>query len=81
MFQKRVVAMTCRTCGGEMIQRSRWRLFLVGVLMMAAISLAAIDSYLWVPGVLFLLVGAYLVVWATLGKGLWCRGCKKFNFY
>jgi hypothetical protein len=24
------------------------------------------------------LVGSYLMAWATIGKGLWCRQCKRF---
>ena len=71
--------LTCRTCGGEMIQKNRWRLFLVGLLMVAAIASAFFVPYFWVLGVLLLPAGAYLMVWATLGRGYWCRTCKKFN--
>jgi hypothetical protein len=35
--------------------------------------------YFWIPGILLVLVGGYLVVWVTLGKGCWCRECKKFS--
>lgn len=71
--------MTCKTCGGEMLQKNRWRLFLVGVLMIAAAGIAVFVPYFWAPGVILALAGAYLVVWATLGRGRWCRGCKRFN--
>jgi hypothetical protein len=71
--------MTCKTCGGDMIQKSRWRLFLVGVLIIASTGLAVFVPYWWAPGVILLLTGTYLVVWATRGKGRWCRGCKRFN--
>ena len=27
------------------------------------------------------LTGIYLIVWATLGKGSWCRNCKRFGFF
>ena len=71
--------MVCKTCGGEMIQKNRWRLFLVGVLMIASLGIAAIVPYYCAPGVILSLTGAYLVVWATLGRGRWCRNCKRFN--
>lgn len=71
--------MTCKTCGGEMIQKSRWRLFLAGVGMVASLGLAAATPYFWAPGVILSLAGAYLVVWATLGRGRWCRECKRFS--
>jgi hypothetical protein len=74
-----VLDMTCNTCGGAMIQRSRPRLLLVGVLMIASVGLAFHVPYFWAPGLILLLLGAYLVLWATLGKGQWCRTCKKFN--
>ena len=32
----------------------------------------------WIVGMLFLATAVYLYVWATRGKGLWCRVCKKF---
>jgi hypothetical protein len=35
--------------------------------------------FFWAPGVILLLTGIYLIVWATLGKGYWCRNCKKFS--
>jgi hypothetical protein len=25
-----------------------------------------------------LLTGGYLIIWATVGKGCWCRTCKSF---
>jgi len=70
--------MTCKTCGAEMIRKSSLRLLLIGVAMMASISIGLIVPYFWAPGVILFLIGSYLVVWGTLGKGLWCRHCKKF---
>jgi hypothetical protein len=58
--------MICKTCGAELIQRSRGLLFLVGVLMIASVILSPI--------------GLFLVVWATRGKGRWCRACKRIGF-
>ncbi len=56
---------TCNTCRGETVQKSRWRLLLVGSALSASVVLAV--------------VGVYLILWATLGKGLWCRQCKTFR--
>jgi hypothetical protein len=76
---KSFVARKCATCGGEMIQKNRPRLFVAGVLMLASIALTPFVPYFWAPGVLLALTGAYLLSWATLGKGAWCRACKKFS--
>jgi len=62
-----------------MIQKSRLRLFLVGLLMAASLTLAFFIPYFWIPSILLALIGLYLIVWATLGKGGWCRTCKKFS--
>jgi hypothetical protein len=71
--------MKCKTCGEEMITKSRLRLFIVGVVLVASVAAAFFVPYLWVPSILFLLIGGYLIVWATLGKGSWCRTCKRFS--
>jgi len=68
----------CKTCGGEIIQKNRWRLFIVGALMSASLAIAAFVRLFWIPGLILLVTGSYLMVWATLGKGCWCRACKKF---
>jgi hypothetical protein len=62
-----------------MVQKSRGRLFLVGVLMICSTGLAYFVPFLWGPAVVLVLAGAYLVVWATLGHGRWCRTCKTFR--
>jgi hypothetical protein len=71
--------MKCTTCDGELIQKNRVRLFAVGILMVCATGLAAVVPYFWAPGVILGLTGIYLILWATLGQGLWCRACKKFG--
>ncbi len=76
---ERRVDATCKACGGPITQRSRWRLLLVGSLMIAAAGLAAFLPYLWAPAIILGLAGAYLLAWAILGKGRWCRTCKRFN--
>ena len=52
-----------------MIRKSRVRLFVVGVLMLASMPLVLITSLFWIPYVVLLLTGCYLIVWATFGKG------------
>ena len=71
--------MKCKTCDGEMIQKNRWRISIVGVLMVVSVALAAVLPLLLAPGVLLLLAGSYLIIWGTVGKGRWCRVCKKFG--
>lgn len=69
----------CTMCGTEMIQKSRARLFLVGVGMVASLGLPITIPLLWAPCIVAALTGAYLVVWATVGKARWCRQCKSFR--
>jgi hypothetical protein len=69
----------CRRCGGEVVQKSRRRLALVGVLMIVVLALGVLSPQLWLPAVAFGLTGAYLLVWASVGHGRWCRGCKRFD--
>jgi hypothetical protein len=71
--------MKCKTCAGEMIQKSRRRLFLVGFLMCGSIAIAFFAPIFWATGIILLLTGLYLIVWATLGRGCWCRNCKRFS--
>src|SRR5262249_25152927 len=70
-----------QSCGGEMIQKSRWRLFIVGVLLSASIAIAFFFPYFWAPGIILELTGLYLMVWATFGEGCWCRTCKKLSIF
>jgi hypothetical protein len=62
-----------------MVQKSRSRLFLVGVVMIASVGVAAFGPVYGALGVILFFIGAYLVIWATLGKGRWCRACKRFS--
>jgi hypothetical protein len=72
-------SLRCGTCGGEMVQKSRLRLFIVGCLMVASLAVAGFFPYFLLPGIILLVTGGYLIVWAMLGKGRWCRECKKFS--
>ena len=71
--------MKCKICGSEMIQKSRFRLGIVGVFMTATIAIPFYYPLFWLPALVMFLAGAYLLVWATLGRGGWCRTCKKFS--
>jgi uncharacterized membrane protein len=71
--------MKCSYCGGELAQKSRASLFVASVMMFGCgIASFFIWPVFWIVGTLFLVTAVYLWVWATRGKGLWCRQCKKF---
>ena len=70
---------SCQRCGGEVVQKPRLRLMLVGVVMLAGLALVNVWPILWAPAILLALTGVYLLAWATLGRGRWCRGCKRFD--
>ena len=69
-------ALRCRTCGGALLQKNRLILFTVGMGMAASLVSALLFPLFWAPGIILGLAGAYLIVWAVLGKGRWCRNCK-----
>ena len=64
-----------------MIQKSRARLVVVGGLLLAASALALVIPHFWVPALILAFTGIYLLCWGTLGRGGWCRNCKKFSFF
>jgi len=70
---------SCPTCGGEMIQKSKARLIVVGLCMIASVAIALFPPLFLVPEIILALTGVYLLAWATLGKARWCRNCKKFS--
>jgi hypothetical protein len=61
------------------VSKSRARLALVGVLMIGALGVAPLWAPLWAPATLSGATGAYLLLWATFGRGRWCRSCKRFD--
>ena len=69
----------CPTCGGPLIQKPRSRLVL-GALVFLVISAVVFRAFHGFRVVLFTLgsVGLYLTAWALIGKGRWCRQCKRF---
>jgi hypothetical protein len=70
---------TCGRCAAEVVSKSRARLVLVGVLMIGALGVAPLWAPLWAPATLSAATGAYLLLWATAGRGRWCRTCKRFD--
>jgi hypothetical protein len=70
---------SCPTCGGEMIQKSKARLIIVGLGMIASVAIALVFPLFWAPGIILALAGIYLLVWATVGKARWGRNCKTFK--
>jgi hypothetical protein len=47
--------------------------------MFATIPLAFFIPFFWMVDIVLVLTGAYLLMWATLGRGYWYRNCKKFS--
>lgn len=74
--------MRCPTCGNEWTQKNRSALFLAGVVMiLGAIVFFFYFTILWIVSLMLLAISAYLIVWSTRGKGLWCRQCKNFPVF
>ena len=69
----------CSRCGAAQIQRSRALLFVTGALLCGSPLIAWFVPLFWPPALILFLAGAYLIVWATAGRGLWCRQCKSFQ--
>lgn len=65
--------LVCPTCGMELVRKNRLLLLAVGGAMITAAAFALLVPALLVPAILLVIVGAYLIVWATLGKAMWCR--------
>jgi uncharacterized membrane protein len=69
----------CPHCGGELTQKNRATLFVASLIMFGgAVASFFLWPVFWIVGMLFLATAVYLWVWATRGKGLWCRNCKRF---
>jgi hypothetical protein len=79
----------CKRCDGEIVQKSRGRLVVVGIVMLcvavavavavAAMGRGAIAYVVWPVAATAALTGAYLLAWASIGRGRWCRTCKRFR--
>jgi len=73
----------CPTCGGELIQQNRLMLIAFGIctLFAAAVTIRQGGFVDIVIALALMPIGGYLIFWAVLAKGLWCRTCKKFPLY
>ena len=69
---------SCPACGGPLIQKSRTKLIVTGLCMSASLVAAIFIPLLLVPAIILTLAGLYLFAWGTIGKGRWCRNCKRF---
>lgn len=69
--------MTCPTCGTELTQKRKSLLLVVGFAMLGSIAAISISLWLALPTIIAAIVGIYLILWATRGKALWCRTCKR----
>ena len=69
--------MRCPTCDRELIQKNRILLFLVGMAMLASMVASFVSAWILFPAAFLVLIGVYLMLWGTRGKGLWCRTCKR----
>jgi len=66
----------CSRCQGELTHRRRSQLLVVGILLCTPALIAIRIPLLWLPAIIMILAGFYLIYWATAGRGLWCRQCK-----
>jgi len=73
-----LVTNMCPACGHELTQKSRSLLALVGALFVAVAIPLLFFHYAWIVGIVTAAAGLYLLFWSVLGKGKWCRQCKKF---
>ena len=71
--------MNCPHCGTQLVQKNRAALLLGSIVFLAgAAGLFLVYPIIWIAALLLLVVGVYLLTWTVLGKGLWCRVCKRF---
>lgn len=68
----------CPGCGCEFTQKSLLKLSLTGIAFLAAAVFLLLVPFLWVASIPLAAVGIFLLIWSVLGKGKWCRRCKKF---
>lgn len=71
----------CKICGGEMVVKPKSRLLLVGLIMIASTALVRVIPFFWPFAIVLFLTGLYLIAWAAVGKGRWCRSCKQFGIF
>jgi hypothetical protein len=70
-----------KSCDGEMIQKSRVRLAVVGIFVLASFALAFVIPHFWMPAVILAFTGAYLILWPRLVKGAGAGIAKSPHFF
>jgi hypothetical protein len=74
--------LSCPTCGNKLLRKNRTKLFFVGfAVLLAIVGCFFLSPIFWIATSVLVLIAGYLIVWSTLGKGLWCRQCKKFPIF
>jgi VIT1/CCC1 family predicted Fe2+/Mn2+ transporter len=73
-----LVTNMCPACGHELIQKNRPLLSLAGAAFLIAAIPLLFFHYVWIVAIVTAAAGLYLLFWSVLGKGKWCRRCKKF---
>jgi len=72
----------CPSCGNELLQKNRVLLFVVGLVAVGATAACFfLSPFFWIATSFLVLIGGFLIAWSTLGKGRWCRQCKKFPVF
>ena len=80
-FNGQAALMKCPACHGEMVQKNRTLLLVVGLAMIASAALVVVSKYFLLTAIILVPVGGYLLIWTTRGRALWCRNCKKFSLF
>ncbi len=73
-----LVTNMCPACGHELTQKPRSRLTFAGLALLVAAAFLIFRPYVWLIAILMAAIAIYLLMWSILGKGKWCRRCKKF---
>jgi hypothetical protein len=62
-----------------LVQKSRRRLIGAGILAVVVAGLLFLPSIIWISacGLFLGCIGVYLLLWGVVGKGYWCRTCKR----
>ncbi len=69
----------CPHCHGELVEKSRsGLLFVATVFLGGAIAVFLLYAIFWIAALLLLVIAIFLFAWSVLGKGRWCRSCRKF---
>jgi len=68
----------CPACGQPMREFNRIYVFVCGIVWFAvAVGFTRMGPLMYLSPLLGLM-GIFFLIWATFGRGLWCRTCKTF---